>query len=163
MATHHNRPFAGILRNIPDSAWPQVAKINAHRSQEQAETEGDLDHWHGNEAADNYAKNAAMHNLPAQVLQTAQTGAVKHGKKLFVALASLFNLWPKYKEAVKAGTWAQPEKPQKRVAQERRKHEWVWSVERNLFRCSKCHITAFCTRRLLECIPVPSPPHWETP
>ena len=39
----------------------------------------------------------------------------------------------------------------------------MWSVERNLYRCAKCHTTAYCTRRLLECIPVPSPPQGETP
>ena len=66
---------------------------------------GDLKHWHGNEAADSYAKSAALHNLPAQVLQTAQEGAIRHGKRLFIALASLFSLWPKYKEAVKTGAW----------------------------------------------------------
>ena len=74
--------------DTPAAAWPAVTKVKAHRSQEQAEAEGDLKHWHGNEAADSYAKGAAMHNLPGRVLQTAQEGAMRHGKRMFIALAT---------------------------------------------------------------------------
>ena len=76
---------------MPLATWPVVDKVKAHRSQEQAQAEGDLKHWHGNEAADSFAKGAAMHNLPAKVLQEAQEGAMRHGKRMLIALASLFN------------------------------------------------------------------------
>ena len=122
---------------MPLAAWPSVEKVKAHRSLEQAQAEGDLKHWHGNEAADSYAKGAAMHNLPAKVLQEAQEGAMRQGKRMFIALASLFSNWPKYNEAIKTGIWTPSEKPQKREAQVRRKHVWIWSKERNLFRCKK--------------------------
>ena len=82
---------------------------------------------------------------------------------MFIALASLFSNWPKYNEAINTGIWTPSEKPQKREAQVRRKHVWIWSKERNLFRCEKCHSTAFCTTKLLECIPVPEPPQGKSP
>ena len=144
-ATQHSRPFAAIWRDMPLAAWPTVDKVKAHRSQQQAQAEGDLKHWHGNEAADNFAKGAALHNLPAKVLQEAQEGAMHQGKKMLVALATLFSKWPKYHEAIKTGTWTPSGKPHKREAKFKRKHEWKWSKERKHYRCDKCHSTAYCT------------------
>ena len=82
---------------------------------------------------------------------------------MLVALATLFSKWPKYHEAVKNGTWTLSDKPHKREAKFKRKHVWKWSVERKHYRCDKCHSTAFCTTRLLECTPVPVPPEGESP
>ena len=82
---------------------------------------------------------------------------------MFIALPSLFNAWPRYDEAVKTGEWVRTSKPIRKEAQEKRKHEWIWSKERNLFRCLQCHTTAFFTNRLKECIPVPTPPEGISP
>ena len=82
-ATQHSRPFAALWRDMPLTAWPTVEKVKAHRSLEQAQAEGDLKHWHGNEAADSYAKGAAMHNLPAKVLQEAQERVMRQGKLMY--------------------------------------------------------------------------------
>ena len=85
------------------------------------------------------------------------------GKKMLVALATVISKWPKYHEAIKNGTWTPSGKPHKREAKFKRKHEWKWSKERKHYRCDKCHSTAYCTTKLMECTPVPEPPEGESP
>ena len=88
---------------------------------------------------------------------------MRQGKKMLVALATLFSKWPTYHEAIKTGIWTPSGKPHKREAKLKRKHEWKWSKERKHYRCGKCHSTAYCTTKLLECTPVPEPPEGESP
>lgn len=124
---------------------------------------GDMQHWHGNEAADRFAKTAALCNLPSQAVQYAQLAATALGKKVYVKLAALFMQWPSFKEAVAKGIWVQPEKPQKRTARETSKHNWFWFKERQLYRFSKCYTTAFQTRKNKYCHPPQAQPIGDTP
>jgi len=57
-AVNYKRPFAGIWNMIGNKWgwWPVVTKTKAHRTKKEAEKEGDLQDWFGNDLADVYAK-----------------------------------------------------------------------------------------------------------
>ena len=67
------RPFAGLWLQIPTHL--QVNKTKAHRTQEQAEQDGDLRSFLGNALADSWAKKAAKAFGPSDLTIDLYTAA----------------------------------------------------------------------------------------
>ena len=71
-ARHYRNPASGLWRWVPLQHWPEVIKTPAHRTRKQAEQEGDLENWEGNNRADIAAKQAALRGEPEGIVEQVQ-------------------------------------------------------------------------------------------
>ena len=100
------RPFAGLWLAIPP--YVEVRKTKAHRTREQAEASDDLANWHGNEHADQWAKQGAQLGAPVQWQRTAWLAHASRVRHAIRAASSYLSEWPRVSDLLRQGLWQPP-------------------------------------------------------
>ena len=142
-SAHNGHVFATGERRVAAGIWKEVQreglcvrKTKAHRSREQAEAEGDLEDFLGNQAADDWAKQAARKGRPTEGDLASWDTEKGHLKAYLRFAARMFALWV-------------PDDPHRRVQKgERRRgratreakqeHALVYNNRLRVWRCTAC-------------------------
>ena len=133
------RPMAGLWMLHPRRDL-QVCKTKAHRTRAEAEAQGDVTTYLGNDLADRCAKTAAMllTNMPHEVQKHNDHAA--QVKDFWRGVIVLWQQWPSFDEAVRLGIWKVPppraQLPGRRFC--RRPHSLEWHEGLHRYTCTVC-------------------------
>ena len=117
-----------------------LTKVKAHRTEAEAEKEGDVLDYRGNAVADHEARAAAeYYTPPASVI--AQHAYLQKAHKLILGVVRLLAVWPTYKDAINSGVWQTPSKAVTRKLRQVAAvttHTFEWSPQVKAFVCTTC-------------------------
>ena len=85
---------AGLWRALPAAQWPQARKVKAHRSRQQAEADGSLHDWLGNDQADSMANRAARLNRYSASTEREYLRRLNVATTLVHMAIDILALWP---------------------------------------------------------------------
>ena len=92
-AAHPRNPAAGAWRQLEAHRWPTFNKVKAHRSWKRAQLDGDTADWAGNKAADEWAKEVALRDMPRNWVKKVNDFKDK-AKNLLAAHVVMHAGWP---------------------------------------------------------------------
>ena len=137
-ATSHRKTYAGLWKDHT-GAVGEVLKTKAHRSVQVAREQGDLDHFRGNDLADEWAKRAARWCGPVDADVAAYKAEYKGRTGMLKAIAAVLAEFKQVAWNSLEGVARLPKPPKAaRPRGPRTKHQYVWCPERRVFICKLC-------------------------
>jgi hypothetical protein len=150
------RPMAGFWVGIrlPDLT---IRKTKAHRSRQQAEQEGDLDDWLGNDLADGLAKEAASFGTPPAAVAEARQLAFLRRVQFYHMVASTLSMW----QAQPPSGMGFTHKPRKKATTTQHSLVWLPFIQKWACRVCQRNFRTKATSSRADCKPINAASYWQ--
>jgi len=145
-AADWRRPMAGIWKDMEDYFDKvTVVKTKAHRSKAEAEQAGDLEHFLGNDLADQAAKAAAWEGLQGKEEAEDFVALSARRKGFLRSVASMLALWKPTPKIT-----SREKEPRRR--KDKPQHSVQWVSQLNLWQCTVC-LRTFRVQERIDKVP----------